>query len=166
MTKHRRHGFTIVELIVIIVVVALIASISTIAYRSIQSDARDEKRKMDALMLQAAIEDYYMDNGEYPIPSGKCPGDPGGEYECWLNEPWQMLVDQNYLSKIPVPDGKAHASGYNLNEGNANYGWIVSNDAGNSYAIYIPLENHPRGYCKFGKNMPNGWWGSADVCDF
>lgn len=160
MNKHKKFGFTIIELMVVIVVVAVLATITTIAYRETQKSARDEKRKVDAVMLRSAVEEYYTDNGAFPSPS--CLSGPGTSSECWHNEIWQLLKNQGYLKKIPQPEAKSTNTSYNLAaNGNANYGWIRG--SGNSFGIYVVREG---GECKTGKNMTASWWGNAPECDF
>lgn len=165
MIKHRQHGFTVVELIVIIVVIAILVTVSAVAYRSTQADSRDQKRSADALMLKAAVDDYYADNGSYPMPSTQCPA-PGDGVQCWRNEVWQLLVDQGYLARIPQPNTTAWLHTYNVNGGNSNYGWYRASATGASYAIYIPLETHPNRHCKIGRNMTASWFYSAPTCTF
>lgn len=163
MSKHNRHGFTIVELIVVIVVIALLATISTVAYRTTQASARDEKRKADAMMLMSAVDEYYANYGAYPVATSSCSG-PGGANECWNNEVWQVLTNEGFLQKVPTPDLASPNSGYNVDDGKSNYGWMRG--AFNEYAIYIPLETHDSKHCKIVKNAPTSWWSSIPTCDF
>ena len=167
MKKHKSYGFTVVELIVVVVVIAVLASITAIAYRSTQADSRDKKRMADAMILKAAIDDYYADNGSYPSPASNCTS-PGYGYSstsqaCWRNEIWELLVSQGYLQKVPTPEMKAsYSSVLNVgSNGNTNYAWTQS--SASSYGVYIPLENQPD--CKFGKSMSTGWYGGAVTCD-
>lgn len=162
MIKHKHHGFTVVELVVVIAVIAVLVSIAVVSYRTSQANARDQKRVADALMLKAAVDEYYSDNGDYPIASPYCTS-PGSSIQCWRNEIWQLLVDQGYLTKIPQPELKAWSTTYNVaSDGNTNYGWYRS--SATSYGIYIPLETS--GDCKLGRNMTTSWFGSAAPCDF
>ncbi|OYW86406.1 hypothetical protein B7Z17_00465 [Candidatus Saccharibacteria bacterium 32-49-10] len=148
MNRHKQNGFTVIELVVVIIVIALLSTITTIAYRTTQSNARDEKRKSDALMLKAAVEEYYADMGTYPSPV--CDG-VGGMYECHNNEAWNLLVSQGYLSKVP----STGLSG--------NYRWLYSSPT--RYGIYVPLEGaSPNNHCKTGRNMTSTWWSSAPDC--
>ena len=161
--KHNRLGFTIVELAVVIVIIAVLATITSIAYRTTQANARDKKRQTDVAMLQAAVEEYYADNGDYPAPT-TCSSDPGGTTgECWGGQTWQLLKDRGYLNTIPVPDLRHSNASYNkLPDGNAYYGWArMSNSA---YAIYVNLES---GSCKLGKQVSLKNWGSTiNECAF
>lgn len=161
MRKHKNLGFTVVELIVVIVVIAVLVSITAIAYRTTQADSRDKKRAADAMMIKAAVDEYYADKGSYPMPATACTS-PGSATECWRNEAWSLLVTQGYLAKVPTPDTKSWATTYDVNGGNSNYGW--RRESGTSYAIYVPLENAPD--CKIGRNMTASWFSSAATCNF
>jgi hypothetical protein len=120
------------------------------------------------MMLKAAIEEYYADNGSYPKFT-TCTS--WGGTECWIGEAWQLLKDNGYLDKIPMPALKVTHSGVaasNKNQapdGNSFYGYVSStaDSSGKNYAIFVPLES---GDCKTGKNVPSGWWSSVKSCDF
>lgn len=163
MVRFRKLGFTVVELMVVIIIIGLLATIVTVAYRTTQQNARDEKRKVEAIMLRSAVEDYYADHGDFPKVD--CSGLPGDIYECWRNEAWQLLKDEGYLKDIPQPNAKSYQEVHNLlPDGNANYAWLYR-APGNvlSYGIYVPMEGES---CKTGMNVAPTWWGSAPTCDF
>lgn len=164
MIKHKRSGFTIVELIVVLVVIAVLVTIAAVSYRSTQADSRDKKRIADAIMLKSAIEEYYSDKGDYPVVSPSCTS-PGNSTQCWRNEIWQLLVNQGYLAKVPQPAYTAWSTAYNVaGDGNANYGWYRGSTT--VYAIYVPLETHPNKHCKIDRGSSTTLWGSAPTCDF
>ena len=52
---HKRHGFTIVELLIVIVVIGILAAISMIAYTNVQSKAKESKAKSDVTTLAKAV---------------------------------------------------------------------------------------------------------------
>lgn len=62
----RRHGFTIVELLIVIVVIAILATISVVGYSGIQKKARDAKRVRDIQSIASALKMHYTDKGSYP----------------------------------------------------------------------------------------------------
>lgn len=173
MSKHNRHGFTIVELIVVIIVIALLATVSAVAYRTTQATARNEKRKADVMMLRSAIDEYYAIFGSYPSPDCPFPADPGTSVkECWRNQAWQILLDNDLIRNIPTPDQPSNFALNNIaGSGNANYGWIHV-PATNSYGIYVPMEGSD---CKAGVRMGETWWSTGELmpsgetfgeCDF
>src|SRR5258706_6747947 len=62
----RRGGFTLRELIVVMVILALLASgVSVIVVRRV-AQARIERAKSDIQNLSNALEQYKIDNLEYP----------------------------------------------------------------------------------------------------
>lgn len=162
MNKHKQSGFTIVELIVVIVVIAILATIATIAYRETQKNARNEKRKVDIVMLRSAVEEYYADNGDYPKVS--CATGSGGVNECQNNEVWQMLKTAGYLKTIPKNGIKSYEPIHNTNsDGTSNYIWLYSSSS--QYGIYAPMETLAES-CKTGKNVVSSWWSNAAECNF
>ena len=60
------RGFTVVELVVVITAIAILAGIGMVSYSGMQVRARDNERKADAESMQAAVETYYEQKGEYP----------------------------------------------------------------------------------------------------
>ena len=121
--KHKRFGFTIVELIVVIVVIAILVSITSLAYRETQKNARNEARKTDVAVLMGAIEEYRADKGDYPKNTSTCDAPGTSTTQCWRDEIWTMLKDQGYLREIPHPDASAPTPAYNTaGGGKANYG--------------------------------------------
>lgn len=66
VTPKRRTGFTIVELLIVIVVIAILATISVVAYKGVQSRARDALRIDKVTKLARALELYKVDKGYYP----------------------------------------------------------------------------------------------------
>lgn len=63
---NRKHGFTIIELVVTIVILGLLISISIFGYNKIQADSRDSQRSARIGAITEALEKYYAKNGEYP----------------------------------------------------------------------------------------------------
>lgn len=66
MTSPKKHGFTIVEIVIVIVVVAVLAAVTVSLYIRAQQSARDIKRRSDLIQLAGEFEKYYDKNGAYP----------------------------------------------------------------------------------------------------
>jgi len=62
----RISGFTIVEVTVVIFLTAILVSFGFLAYNQVQRDARDTTRKGNVAVITEALEDYYVQKGEYP----------------------------------------------------------------------------------------------------
>lgn len=66
------RGFTLVELLVVIAVVGILATILIVVINPGQQvmKSRDVGRKVALKGLQNALEQYFQDNGSYPVPAG------------------------------------------------------------------------------------------------
>lgn len=99
MTK---KGFTLIELLVVVAIIGMLASIVITSMSEVRASARDAKRIQEIKELQKALELYALNhNGEYPpstVPIAfGCFGE-GSEFNASL----QTLVDNNYISQIPM----------------------------------------------------------------
>jgi len=112
-----RLAFTLVELLVVISIIALMSTIAVVATSSAQINARNTRRKADAVQISKALELYYADNSSYPNTGGamenNCPGsgysdtDPGS----WI----PGLTSGGYMAKLPRDP--------NTGKGNPNSVW-------------------------------------------
>ncbi|OGF99809.1 hypothetical protein A2Y99_03650 [Candidatus Gottesmanbacteria bacterium RBG_13_37_7] len=76
ITAHLKNGFTLIELLVVISIIVTLMAIGITSYSTVQSKARDSKRKSDIADIQSALEQYYsVCNYVYPAP------DSGYSYE-------------------------------------------------------------------------------------
>jgi prepilin-type N-terminal cleavage/methylation domain-containing protein len=64
--KPSAMGYTIIELLVVITIVGILSAIGISSYSNLQKDARDNQRASKIEALSAALERYYVENGEYP----------------------------------------------------------------------------------------------------
>jgi prepilin-type N-terminal cleavage/methylation domain-containing protein len=62
---NKKHGYTLVELLIVIVVIGLISTIALLSYTNTQQKSRDSQRKVSAIIVSEALEEYYSRNGEY-----------------------------------------------------------------------------------------------------
>lgn len=69
-SKKYASGFTIVELLIVIVVIGILAAIVIVTYSSIQDRAKNARRQSDIKTVQKVIENYNIQNGEYPKTTG------------------------------------------------------------------------------------------------
>ena len=75
---HKRHGFTIVELLIVIVVIAILAAITIVAYSGIQQRSRNASRLEAIRSIQKGLELYKAANGFYPTTYGIGTNQPAG----------------------------------------------------------------------------------------
>jgi len=64
--RHRKDGFTIVELLIVIVVIGILAAITIIAYNGITTKANNANAQSNAETVQKIAEAYNADMGAYP----------------------------------------------------------------------------------------------------
>lgn len=130
----RPNGFTLVELMVVIVIIGLLATIVLINVLPATGKARVTKAKADISTLEQAMDQYRLDNINYPTPAQglqalvAAPTDlnqperyrPGGYIRRLPLDPW----DHAYEYRVPGKrgpfdivslgaDGKAGGDGEN-----------------------------------------------------
>ena len=64
--RYAEHGFTLVELLVVIVIIGLLATIVAINVIPATDKARVEKAKADVATIEQALDQYRLDNLNYP----------------------------------------------------------------------------------------------------
>lgn len=94
-----RSGFTIVELVVVVAVIVILSGLSIAAYRQIQMEARDAKRKADITTLVGLFEKYYDKNGAYP---GGCSRYPSAQLSSCIHPSAAFNNTDNYTSDTSV----------------------------------------------------------------
>ena len=67
---HKRHGFTIVELLIVIVVIAILAAITIVGYNGIQIRAENTKTVAGVNQAVKLMRIYKEINGSYPSAGG------------------------------------------------------------------------------------------------
>lgn len=92
MIKHKRVGFTLVELLIVIVVIAILAAISIVAYNGVQQRAQDSQILSAAQQLQKAYVASIITSGNnaylggyassYNASTNTCSGGYGG----WVDD--------------------------------------------------------------------------------
>lgn len=79
----RKHGFTLIELMVVLSIIALMLTIAIPRYFHGIDRAKESTLKHDLVVLRESIDKFYGDQGRYPLS---------------LNE----LVQRQYIRAIPV----------------------------------------------------------------
>jgi len=65
--KRRRHGFTILELLVVVAIIAVLASIILVSFTEVRLKSRDTKRISDMREIEKALVLYQDNIGIFPI---------------------------------------------------------------------------------------------------
>jgi len=75
---NRRAGFTLIELLITITIMAILMTVAVFSLRSVQADARDEKRKTDIDSISKGLEQRYANGNpratSTDIQKGSYPG--------------------------------------------------------------------------------------------
>lgn len=125
--KKNQTGFTLIELLVSISIIAILTALLTVNFIGARQRGRDGQRKANLYQIQAALELYRSDNGDYPVaPLGACGG--------------QLSVNGTvYMQKIPCDPLTGIAYSYNPTNGAAVCGGVGG--ACTNYTIFTCLEN-------------------------
>ncbi len=65
---NRRHGFTLLELVIVILILGIVAAIAVPRMSNQTSTAKDNAARQSLGILRNAIELYNAQNGSYPQP--------------------------------------------------------------------------------------------------
>jgi prepilin-type N-terminal cleavage/methylation domain-containing protein len=178
----RRRGFTLIELLVVIAIIGILAAMVTVSVTSARAKARDARRLADVKTLKNAIDQYYLQNGKYPII-----GSETGVVYCNQTQSMQDLMDVIIagLPGVYPSSGVIHDPRYDgTNTTDYVYAWggnvPASCPADASYGLLVRFEQsrgtsttynavNKRYECKTGTNLnlhPK-WWGNAmATCNF
>ena len=66
MTRKRRNGFTLIELVVVVLVLGILAAIAAPKLLDITGDARANSSRQSLTVIRDAVEVYRMNSGHYP----------------------------------------------------------------------------------------------------
>jgi general secretion pathway protein G len=66
-----KQGFTLIELLIVIAIIAILASLVLAAAGSVQKKGARSRAEAEIKAVEAALESYKSDNGDYP--SNSCP---------------------------------------------------------------------------------------------
>ena len=71
--RRRRHGFTLIEILIVISIIAILISAASFNYTSARQRSRDAIRKKDLQALKSALLLYWQDQKKF---TGEVPGSP------------------------------------------------------------------------------------------
>ena len=108
-----RRGFTLIELLVVITIIVILAGLSMGGYGYIVRKQADSQAAIQISLLSKALEEYKLDNGEYP------PTDT-------TNSLYKLLY-WNAVKTPPDPGAKIYLA--DLDPNSKGQGWIEGTDA-------------------------------------
>ena len=73
----KRSGFTLIELLVVIAIIGILAALLFSGVFGLLNQSASARNKDNAELLQAAIMEYWHDQGRWPIPKGHKPSKVG-----------------------------------------------------------------------------------------
>jgi general secretion pathway protein G len=79
----RRHGFTLIEMLVVMAVIALLLTLAAPRYFGSLERSKDTTLAQNLVTLRGTLDKFYADKGRYPEALGE-------------------LVEQRYLRAVPV----------------------------------------------------------------
>lgn len=105
MHKLSSRGFTLIEILVVTTIIAILASVVMIDLRGSQYEGRNAERKSELQVMQAALELYRKDHGQYPAGCNggdELSGGPGSGYEC-TDSTQQFIIglSPEYIPELP-----------------------------------------------------------------
>ncbi len=68
--RHRRAGFTLVEIMIVVVIIGLLAAMAIPAFQRVRESAQNSRFISDLRTFSQAFETYAMKNGTYPANAG------------------------------------------------------------------------------------------------
>lgn len=141
LTKTKKGGFTIIELLVAIAIIGVLSAVVLQSLMYARIKARDSQRLTEIRSMKIALGAYYNEvNGNYPSLGNDGTGYPMAGLATTLAP--------KYIGRIPIdPMGNT----WNI------YQYVRGVAGTNSYGILVRYEG--KGYCKTGVNINPGWWG-------
>lgn len=131
-----QRGFTFIEILVVTILIGVLATIVMVSFVSSSEHTRDARRKKDLAALQAALEVYKLNNGEYPSHT-LCNAQatwPG------CRTPWVPGMTEDYISALPV-DPKQNTTGFIANLSTETFTYNYVRVTTTSYHLITRLEN-------------------------
>ncbi len=131
----RRHGFTIVELMIAVTVMGILIVLAVVNVSSSQMKARDDERKTDIQAIQLALETYYTVGNDTSQNSGSYPPTSLTSSESKVKE---FLRDINTQSVISPNQSSVTASFKPATNAEQAVDSVTPQPTANTY-VYQPL---------------------------
>lgn len=100
---NQRYGFTLVEMLVTITIIVILAGLSLGGFKYVTAKQANSQAAIQIKLLEKAIEEYKLDNGEYP-PQGTDSGSLYTElYYKGVNDPQNNKI---YVAELDPDNNK------------------------------------------------------------
>jgi prepilin-type N-terminal cleavage/methylation domain-containing protein len=93
----RPWAFTLIELLIVVAIIAILAAIAVPNFLEAQTRAKVSRTKADFRSLATAIEAYYIDHSEYPVPANE---DLVIEFRPYVTEPFETRLSNLITTPI------------------------------------------------------------------
>ncbi len=129
-TTSFRSGFTLLELIVVMAIIGILAMMTVGNFQSSRIKANDARRKSDLKQIQAALEQYHADFGNYPASGsdGTILGCGAGTTACSWGSAFSITSGAVYMNKLPSDLAPQRY-------------FYVGSASGRSYQLFTALQN-------------------------
>jgi prepilin-type N-terminal cleavage/methylation domain-containing protein len=173
-TRRSHRGFTLIELTVVLAVIVTLALVLTPSILNFINDSRIARARADVGTLQAAITQFYRDNGFFPqwsVANNGGPGLPANRVD--------LLVSAGNIPTVAAPSTwttgttdrfedqlVTNAPGYTARTATSSFGWngpyisnVINADPWNNrYAANITLIDTTQGIQDGSGNVKNAVW--------
>ncbi len=134
----KKHGFTLVEILVVVIVIVILAVIAGFAYTGYQAQSRNSARSAQAHIIADSLEKYYDKNGEYPSVAAIVQPQPGSivQSKLKLSNP-----------KVLILPGSTPETTNSLTQSDSSPSQLAYNGGSESPDEQDQCENDPNGGC-------------------
>jgi len=146
-------GFTLVELLVSITIIGILSAIVFSGFTESQAQARDQVRQTTIKEMQLALENYYNQNGSYPVAGCGLGTGPAYSYDC---DEYIIGLVPDYIDELPGLHGQyeyKYATSYGSQPSEFKFA------ATGVEVLTVDSFDHPFAYCP----RPTG--NGAHICD-